>query len=347
MDLFDLCEKGNHFYKLKEYDRALYYYDLALNKGYDGLQIIKRAQRLKEMGVVPKPAINVGRARRLVRIRQEAHKQFVFIKANYPDVLVVSLKKLITCTLDADKYAVEQEGKEILFKKDGKPMMSFIMKDENNLRVTFQYFWEMEKYYKTTIVDGKKIKMPAKRRRYHFVIVYDSFTDLLIQLKRITLFNQTYYEEHREELIRYLKEEFSTYKQPEIRILPIEFTLWLETFSVLHDLHKKHSDVLEYDYLKEYIMDTLDYNLKLLEKDPIYKIDILYIMIVFLEKLYETFPMQEKDKYQFIYDKYIPCKKFNEIYTQLFKDFSATLINEPMLHEFTKSLKPFRANLFK
>ena len=40
MDLFDLCEKGNHFYKLKELDRALFYYNMALSKGYEGLQII-------------------------------------------------------------------------------------------------------------------------------------------------------------------------------------------------------------------------------------------------------------------------------------------------------------------
>ena len=153
--LFALCEKGNHFYGLKELDRALYYYSLAINKGYDGMQIIQRAQRLKEQGVKPKPAIDIGRARRLVKgLRQDHLRQYVFVKANYPERLITSLTALITCTLEPKSYKVEETPEQVAFLQDGKPVMVFEKKDAKNDRPCMQFFWEMEKYYKTEVADG-------------------------------------------------------------------------------------------------------------------------------------------------------------------------------------------------
>nr|MDO8116434.1 hypothetical protein [Candidatus Sigynarchaeota archaeon] len=208
---------------------------------------------------------------------------------------------------------------------------------------------EMEKYYKTTVVDGQKIKMPAKRRKYHFFIVYDSFTDLLIQLQRIKLFNETYYEDHRQDLFNAINDEYGGYAQTAIKLLPVEFLLWLESWSILNELGRILPDAIENAYLQEYIGDSLDYYIDLMEKDPIYKIDYVFMIIVFLEKLYRRFPRERPEKYNFIYSdyKYLPCKKFSDIYKSFFEDTGKEIITEPKLHEFTRSIKPFRANLYK
>lgn len=347
--LFALCEKGNHFYGLKELDRALYYYNMAINKGYDGLQIIQRAQRLKEQGVKPKPPIDVGHARRIIKgLRQEYLRQFVFVKANYPDRLITSLNALIQCTLDPKAYKIEQTPEQVNFLQDGKAVMVFEKKDEKDNQPCMQFFWEMEKYYKEAPgEDGKVVKIPAKRKRYHVVIIYDTFTDLLVHLRRMHLFKEAYYEEHRADLFNLINDEFKNYKQPQLRLLGHEFIHWLECFSVLNELFRLHSDKLEYDYLKDYIADTIDYFTKMVEKEPIFKVDFIFMMLVLLEKLYERFPSERREKYQFLYNKYVPCKKFDEAYQGFFKSVGQEIITEPKLHEFMKSIKPFRANLFK
>nr|MDO8111375.1 hypothetical protein [Candidatus Sigynarchaeota archaeon] len=345
--LFLLCEKGNHHYGLKEYDRALYYYDLAIQKGYGGLQIIQRAQRLKEQGIKAKPPIDIGKARKIVKFRQEDWKQFIFVKANYPERLVTSLKSIINCTIDQKAFTIEETLQQVNFLENGKPVMIFEKKDAMNNRPGMQYFTELEKYYKTEVVDGKKIKIPAKRKKYHFFIVFDSFTDLLVQLRRIGLLWETYYEEHRNDLFTLINEEFKTYKQPELRLLGLDFIHWLETYSVLNELFKLFSDKLEYDYLKDYIADTIEYYTKLIEKDSIYKVDFIFMMLVLMEKLYTRFPSEKRDKYSFIYPKYLVCKKFNDMYQEFFTSISQEIITEPKLHEFMKSIKSFRQNVFK
>lgn len=347
MDLFDLCEKGNHFYKLGELDRALFYYNMALSKGYDGLQIIKRAQKLKDDGVNPKPPIHVGKAKKLIGIRQEFLRQFVFVKANYPDVLIKSLETLITCTLEPDAYAIEQDDDQVRVLKDGKPALVFLKKDKLNNYPGYQYISEMEKYKKTQVVDGKTISVPAKRKKYHFIIVLDTFTDLLIHLSRIKLFNQPYYEEHQQELLDYLNKEFSKYERNELRVIPDQFVHWLETLSVLSNLIKTHVNWLEIDYTAEYVTSWLDYYLDLVEKEAIYKIDVIFMIMVFLEKLYRRFPSEYQDKYEFIYEKYMVCRKFNEIFGQFFSDIEQEVISEPVLHEFEKAIKAFRDSLFR
>ncbi len=347
-NIFALCEKGNHFYNINEFDRALYYYNMALLKGYDGLQIIQRAQRLKDQGVVPKPPINVGKARKLIRVRQEDWRQYVFIKANYPDRLLTSLNAITRCTLDPASFSVQEDKQQVTFLQEKKPAMIFHKKDDKILRVTFQYFTEMEKYYKTTVIDGQKIKMPAKRRKFHFFIVYDSFTDLLIQLRRIKLFDETYYEDHRQELFDAINGEYGNYAQTAIKLLPVEFLLWLESWSIINELGRKMPNTIEPTYLQEYIGDSLDYYLGLMN-DPLYKIDYIFMIIVFLEKLYRKYPREHPEKYNFIYTdyKYLPCKKFSDIYKVFFEDTGREIITEPKLHEFTKSIRPFRANLYK
>jgi hypothetical protein len=335
----------------KEMDRALYYYNLALAKGYDAAQVLQRAQRLKDAGVQPKPPISVGKARHAIHLRQEPWCQFVFVKANYPDRLVASLNKIITCTIDPKLYKVETSDGEIKYLETGKPAMIFQKKDAKNLRVTYQYFTEMEKYTKTETVDGKKINIPAKRKKYDFFIVYDTFTDIVVQLKRITLlFAETYYEDHRNEIVTMINGEYQNYKQPEMRYLAIDFLNWLESFSVLNALARDVPSALESDseYLKEEIMATMDYYLKLVEKDPIYKADFVFFLLVFLEKIYARFPAELPDKYAFIYQKYLPCRKFDEAYSESFLSAIADeIITEPKLREFTKSLKNFRQTLFK
>ncbi|MEX2681782.1 MAG: hypothetical protein Q6373_009280 [Candidatus Sigynarchaeota archaeon] len=348
-NLFALCEKGNHFYGLKEYDRALYYYEQAINKGYDGLQIIQRAQRLKEQGIKPKPAIDIGRARRLIKgLRQDHLRQFVFVKANYPDRLIASLKALINCTIEPKAYKIEETPEQVNFFQEGKPVMVFEKKDARNNRPCMQFFWEMEKYMKEAPgEDGRTVRIPAKRRKYHFVIVYDTFTDLLVHLRRVHLFKEPYYEEHRDELFNLINDEFKNYKQPQLRLLGHEFIHWLECFSVLNELFRLHSDKLEYDYLKEYIGDTIDYFVKMVDKEAIFKVDFIFMMLVLLEKLYERFPSERRDKFKFLYTKYMVCKKFDDAFQEFFKSVGQDIITEPKLHEFTKSIKPFRAHLFK
>nr|MDO8117068.1 hypothetical protein [Candidatus Sigynarchaeota archaeon] len=120
-NIFALCEKGNHFYNINEFDRALYYYNMALLKGYDGLQIIQRAQRLKDQGVVPKPPIDVGKARKLIRVRQEDWRQYVFVKANYPDKLTASLNTIIKCTLEPKTFSMQEDKQQVMFLQDKKP----------------------------------------------------------------------------------------------------------------------------------------------------------------------------------------------------------------------------------
>jgi hypothetical protein len=346
--LFALCEKGNHYYGLKELDRALYYYNMAMNRGYGGLQIIQRAQRLKEQGIMPKPPIDIGRARRLIKgLRQEYLRQFLFVKANYPERLMTSLKSLINCTLDPKAYKIEETPEQINFLQDGKPVMIFEKKGKNN-HPAMQFFWEIEKYYKEAPgEDGKAVKIPAKRKKYYYVIVFDTFTDLLVHMRRVHLFKETYYEEHRGELYTLINDEFKNYKQPQLRLLGNEFIHWLECFSVLNELFKLHSDQLEYDYLKDYIADTIEHFTRLVEKEAIFKVDIIFMMLVLLEKLYERFPSERREKYQFLYTKYVVCKKFNDAYQSFFTSISQEIITEPKLHEFMKSIKAFRANLFK
>lgn len=345
--LFALCEKGNHFYNLKELDRALYYYNTALAKGYDGIQILQRAQRLKDMGVTPRPPIDTGKARRVVRVRQEAWRQVVFVKANYPDRLLKSLETITSCTLEPSSFSIRDGADAVEFLEHKKPVMTFLKRGKNGNHVTMQYFTEMEKYQKVQVVDGKKIKLPAKRRKYHFFIVYDSFTDLLVQLRRILLLQETYYEEHRDELRAAIDAEFGSYKQPEIRALGIEFGHWLESYSVMHALFREHSDKLEYDYLKGTIADTLDGYLARVEKDPIFKIDYVFMIIVLLERLYKRFPLENRDKYAFVYARYIPCKKFADTFAPFLAQVEQETITEPVLHEFTRAIKPFRQALYK
>ncbi|MHA1792224.1 MAG: hypothetical protein ACTSVI_06230 [Promethearchaeota archaeon] len=347
MNLFDLCERGNHYYNTKEYDRALYYYNLAINKGYDGLQIIQRAQRLKDMGVVPKPPIDVGKARQVIKIKQEDWRQFVFVKANYPEKLIASLKSLVKCTIKPSTHDVENTEQVIYFKTENVPVMMFLYKDKKNMKTTCQFITEMEKYYKTTIVDGKKIKMPAKRKKYHFVIVYDTFTDLLLALQSVKLFDQVYYEEHRQELLDKINDEFGDYRQVEIKTLSLQFISWLETFSIIHHLARTHDDLLEKDYLKEYIHESLSEYISLVEKEPIYRIDYFYFLMVFLEKLYKKYPAEKPDKFEFIYEKYLVCRKFNETFGRFIQDISENLITEPVLHEFSRFINQFRKDLFK
>ncbi|MFX0099014.1 MAG: hypothetical protein ACFFCS_05490 [Candidatus Hodarchaeota archaeon] len=347
MDLFDFVVKGNHFYKLGELDRALFYYNMALAKGYDGLQVIKRAQKLKDEGVKPKPPIHVGKAKKLIGIKQETLRQFVFVKANYPEVLIKSLNILITCTLEPDSYSVEQDDEQVRLLKDGKPAMVFLKKDKLNNYPGCQYISEMEKYKKTQVVDGKTIQVPAKRKKYHFVIVLDTFTDLLIHLSRIKLFDQPYYEEHRQELLEYLNEEFSKYDRIDIRILPDQFVFWLETLSVLSNLIKTHVNWLEIEYTAEYVTDWLDHFLEHVEKEAIYRIDVVFMILVFLEKLYKRFPSEYQDKFEHIYEKYMVCRKFREIFGQFFTDIEQKVLSEPVLHEFEKAVKSFRQALFK
>lgn len=346
-ELFALCEKGNHFYGVKELDRALYYYDLAIQRGYGGLQIIQRAQRLKDQGIKPRPAIDLGKARAIIKIRQEDWRQFIFVKANYVDRLVTSLKAIINCTIEQSSFKVEDTPGQVNFLEKSKPVMIFQKKDAKNLKPCMQYFTEMEKYYKNEVADGKKIQIPAKRKKYHVFIIYDSFTDLLVQLRRVLLFKETYYEEHRNDLFSQIDDEFKNYKQPELRLLSRDFIYWLETFSVLNELERQVPDALEYDYLKDYIADTIGYYSKLVEKEAIYRIDFIYMMLVLLEKLYEHFPSEMPDKFNFIYSKYLLCRKFDDAYQDFFASIGEEIITEPKLHEFAKSIKPFRQSLFK
>lgn len=346
MTLFDLCERGNHFYKLKEYDRALYYYDMAIQRGYDGLQIIQRAQRLKQQGIKAKPPIHIGKAKAASGIRQEPWRQLVMVKANYPSRLVDSLEQYKECTLDPDQFETRVEEDTIFFTENGTPVMEFIKLDEMNLQVTCQYFTEMEKYFKVKIVDGKEIKIPAKRKKYHFFIIYDSFTDLLAQFTRVRLLEQTYYEEHRQELVKEIDDEFGSYKQLEISRLPETFVYWLEMFSVLHHLFRTNTDLVEIDYLKSYIHEQLQKYLGLVERSAIYKIDYFYIIIVLLEKLYQRFPAENKDKFERVYDDFLVCRKFDETFNKFLEDISQKLISEPVLHEFAKFIGNFRENLF-
>ncbi|HME52909.1 MAG TPA: hypothetical protein VKM55_11875 [Candidatus Lokiarchaeia archaeon] len=346
-ELFALCEKGNHFYGIKELDRALYYYDLAIQKGYGGLQIIQRAQRLKDQGIKPRPGIDVGKARAIIKLRQEDWRQFIFVKANYVNKLMASLKAIINCTIEKGSFKVEDTPQQINFLEKSKPVMIFPKKDANNLRPCMQYFTEMEKYYKTEIADGKKIQIPAKRKKYHVFMIFDSFTDLLVHLRRVQLFKETYYEEHRNDLFSQIDEEFKKYKQAELRLLGNDFIHWLETYSVLNELERQVPDALEYDYLQDYIADTIGYYSKLVEKEAIYRVDFIYMMLVFLEKLYEQFPSEMPDKFNFIYTKYLPCRKFDEAYQDFFTSIGQEIITEPKLHEFTNSIKPFRQSLFK
>ncbi|MHA1682314.1 MAG: hypothetical protein ACTSUE_15360 [Promethearchaeota archaeon] len=348
MKLFDLCERGNHFYNTKEYDRALYYYDMAIQKGYDGLQIIQRAQRLKGMGVVAKPPIHVGKAMHLIRVKQEVWRQIVFVKGNYPEKLLISLEAYKGCVIDKGSYTVDEDDRRVRFMKAGKPVMEFKKVDGKNNKVTCQVFTEMEKYYKTKVIDGKKIKIPAKRKKYHFFIVYDSFTDLLVQLTRLRLFEQTYYEEHREALEKMIDDEYGSSDRLEIANIATSFIFWLESFSVLHHLFKNHTNQLEIDVLKEVIHDELNHYITLIESEPIFKIDYFFFILVFLQKLYERFPAENRDKYDYLYDTpaYLVCKKFRDTFKEFLDDISQSLITEPVLHEFTKFIGQFRKNLF-
>jgi len=269
------------------------------------------------------------------------------VKANYVDKLMASLKTIINCTIEKASFKVEDSPQQISFLEKAKPVMIFPKKDAKNLRPCMQYFTEMEKYYKTEVADGKKIKIPAKRKKYHVFIIYDSFTDLLVHLRRVQLFKGTYYEEHRDDLFSLINEEFKNYKQPEVRLLAQDFIHWLETYSVLNDLERQVPDALEYDYLQDYIADTIGYYSKLIEKEAIYRVDFIYMMLVFLEKLYEHFPSEMPDKFNNIYTKYLPCKKFDDAYQDFFASIGQEIITEPKLHEFTKSIKPFRQSLFK
>ncbi len=117
---------------------------------------------------------------------------------------------------------------------------------------------------------------------------------------------------------------------------------------MLNELFRLYSDKLEYDYLKDYIADTIDYFVKMVDKEAIFKVDFIFMVLVLLEKLYERFPSEQREKYKFLYtNKYIVCKKFNDTYQEFFKSVGQEIITEPKLHEFMKSIKPFRANLFK
>ncbi|MHA1699755.1 MAG: hypothetical protein ACTSWN_13000 [Promethearchaeota archaeon] len=348
MGLFELCEKGNHFYNLGEYDRALYYYELAINKGYDGLQIIQRAQRLKDQGIISKPPIHVGKARRVVRTIQEPHKQYIFVKANYPDRLIKSLETLIQCTQSPRDYKIQKDEQKIQFLHGNDVLMIFPYRDKKNLHVIGQYFTEIEKYYKIQKMDdGRKIKLPSKRRKFHFVIVHDSFVDLLVELKKIKLLEETYYEDHRNDLIAMIDKEFGNYKYFEIQTLSLQFVYWLETHSVLFWLFREHTDLLEIDYLKNFIMENIDYYLKIVEREAIFKIDYYFMILVFLERLYKRFPAEQREKYEFIYEKYYICRRFSDTFKQFFDDIEKDLINEPKLHGFYKFIPKFRENLFK